>query len=101
MAGDEPRTAFDLAFRRPSNPAEESGSPSPSGKRQIGESRGEAAWQHPHQVKEWFAHIDDRREDIMMSSCDERAAGGRPRSAAAGDANSNCFPKSLACALRA
>ena len=64
----EPRTAFDPACRRPSNPAEESGSPLPSGKRQIGESRGEAAWRHPHQVKEWFAHIDDRKVDIMMSS---------------------------------
>jgi hypothetical protein len=68
MPLDEPRTAFDPASRRPSNPAEESGSPPPSGKRQIGESRGEAAWQHPHQVKEWFAHIDDRKVDIMMSS---------------------------------
>jgi hypothetical protein len=60
MAEDEPRTAFDPAFRKPSNPAEESGLPSPLGKRQIGESRSEAAWQHPHQVKGWFAHIDDR-----------------------------------------
>jgi len=68
MAGDEPRIAFDPAFQRPSNPAEGSGSPPPSGKCQIGVSRGEAAWQHPHPVKEWFAHIDDRREDIMMSS---------------------------------
>jgi hypothetical protein len=68
MAGDEPRTAFDPAFRRPSSPAEESGSPQPSAKSQIGESRGEAALQHPHQVKEWFAHLDDRREDIMMST---------------------------------
>jgi hypothetical protein len=68
MAGDEPRTAFDPAFRRPLNPGEESGSLPPLGKCQIGGSRGEAAWQHPHQVKEWFAHIDDRREDIMMSS---------------------------------
>jgi hypothetical protein len=46
MPVDEPRTAFDPASRRPSNPAEESGSPPPSGKRQIGESRGEAAWRH-------------------------------------------------------
>jgi hypothetical protein len=38
MPGDEPRTACDPAFRKPSNPAEESGSPRPSGKRQIGES---------------------------------------------------------------
>ena len=68
MAGDEPRTVFDPAYRKPSNPAEESGSPPPSGKSQIGESRGEAAWQHRHQWREWFAHIDDRFEDIMMSS---------------------------------
>jgi len=67
MPVDEPRTAFAPASRRPSNPAEESGSPPPSGKRQIGGSRGEAAWQHPHQVKGWFAHIDDRWEGIMMS----------------------------------
>jgi len=67
MPVDEPRTAFAPASRRPSNPAEESGSPPPSGKRQIGGSRGEAAWQHPHQVKGWFAHTDDRREGIMMS----------------------------------
>jgi len=67
MPVDEPRTAFDPASRRPSNPAEESGSPPPSGKRLIGGSRGEAAWQHPHQVKGWFAHIDDRREGIMMA----------------------------------
>jgi hypothetical protein len=64
---DEPRTAFDPASRTPSNPAEESGSLPPSGKRQIGESRGEAAWRHPRQVKEWFAHIDDRKVDIVMS----------------------------------
>jgi hypothetical protein len=69
MAGDEPRTAFDPAFfRKPSDPAEESGSPPPLGKRPIGASRPEAAWQHRHQGKEWFAHIDDRKEDIMMSS---------------------------------
>ncbi len=68
MPLDEPRTAFDPASRRPSNPAEESGSPPPSGKLQIGESRGGAAWRHLHQVKEWFAHIDDRKADIMMSS---------------------------------
>jgi hypothetical protein len=65
---DEPRTAFDPASRSPSNPAVESGSPPPSGKRQIGESRGEATWRHPRQVKEWFAHTDDRKADIMMSS---------------------------------
>jgi hypothetical protein len=68
MAGDEPRTAFDPASRKSSNPAEESGSPPPSGKRQIGESRGEAAWLRPHQVREWFAHNDDRTIDIMMST---------------------------------
>jgi hypothetical protein len=70
MPLDEPRTAFDPASWSPSNPAEESGSPPPSGKRQIGESRGEAAWRHLHQVKEWFAHIDDRKVDIMMSRLD-------------------------------
>jgi hypothetical protein len=68
VAGDEPRTAFDAASRRSSNPAEESGSPPPSGKRQIGESRGEVAWLRPHPVKEWFAHNDDRATDIMMST---------------------------------
>jgi len=79
MPLDEPRTAFDPASRRPSNPAEESGSPPPSGKRQIGESRGEAAWQHLHQVKEWFAHIDDRKVDIMMSSLITRVTGRNVR----------------------
>jgi hypothetical protein len=67
MPVDEPRTAFDTASRRPSNPAEESGSLPPSGKRQIGGSRGEAVWLHPHRVREWFAKIDDRNLDIMMS----------------------------------
>jgi hypothetical protein len=80
MPLDEPRTAFDPASGRPSNPAEESGSPPPSGKRQIGESRGEAAWQHPHQVKEWFAHIDEREVDIMMSSLITRVLSRNVRS---------------------
>ena len=74
MPVDEPRTAFDPASRRPSNPTGESGSPPPSGKRPIGEVRGEAAWRHPRQVKELFAHTDDRKVDIMMSSLFARVA---------------------------
>jgi hypothetical protein len=97
MPVDEPRTAFDPASRRPSNPAEESGSPPPSGKRQIGESRGEAAWRHPHQGKELFAHIDDRQGGIMMSMLMTRLG---PRSIKSGPCNSDKNRTNLLVAFR-
>ena len=67
MAGGEPRTAFVLASRTPSGPGGESDSRPPSAKRRTDGARGAAAWRHRHQEREWFAHIDDRIVDIMMS----------------------------------
>jgi hypothetical protein len=68
MAGGERRTAFVLASRTPSGPGGESDSRPPSAKRRTDGARGAAAWRHRHQEREWFAHIDDRILDIMMST---------------------------------
>ena len=67
MAEGELRTAFVLASRTPSGPGGESDSRPPSARRRTDGARGAAAWRHRHQEREWFAHIDDRILDIMMS----------------------------------